>query len=126
MRVFKLKLFHKWAIKEGLTDDVLCQAIKEMASGLIDANLGGQVYKKRVSIRHRSKREGGRTIIAFKIEDKAFFIYGFAKNKRDNIEPHELNALKRLAKELLSYSDPKLSQAIEAGEIMEIPWNNQS
>ncbi len=91
-----------------------------MEMGLIDANLGGYVYKKRVGIRGRGKRGGVRTLIAFKIEEKAFFIYGFAKNKRDNIEDYELKALKRLAKELLSYSKQELSTAIEVGEMIEV------
>ncbi len=43
MRVFKLKLFHKWANKQGLTDDSLRKAIKEMEMDLIDVNLGGYV-----------------------------------------------------------------------------------
>ncbi len=120
MRIFKLKLFHKWAAKECLTDDLLRKAVQEMENGLIDANLGGQVYKKRVGIRGRGKRGGARTLIAFKVEEKAFFIYGFAKNKRDTIEGYELKALKRLAKELLSYNNQELSKAVEAGEMIEV------
>ncbi len=91
-----------------------------MEAGLIDANLGGQVYKKRVGIRGSGKSGGVRTLIAFKTGEKAFFIYGFAKNKRDNIENHELKALKRLAKELLSYRNRELSKAVEAGEMIEV------
>jgi hypothetical protein len=56
MKIFKLKLFHKWANKEGLTDDSLKKAVKEMEQGLIDADLGGHVYKKRVGIQGRGKR----------------------------------------------------------------------
>jgi len=61
MRIFKLKLFHKWADKEGLIDESLIKAIKEMEQGLIDADLGGHVYKKRVGIKGRGKRGGVRT-----------------------------------------------------------------
>lgn len=120
MRIFKLKLFHKWAFKEGLTEQSLQKAIKEMENGLIDADLGGNVYKKRVGIQGRGKRGGARTLIAFQIKENSFFMYGFAKNQRDNIESNELKALKRLAKELLSYSNEKLEQAMKAGEIIEV------
>jgi hypothetical protein len=120
VRTFKLKLFHKWANKERLTDKSLQQAIIEMENGLIDADLGSHVYKKRVGIHGRGKRGGVRTLIAFKVDEKAFFMYGFAKKQRDNIEDNELKALKRLAKELLGYNNKALEQAIEAGEIIEV------
>ncbi len=84
----------------------------EMESGLIDAKLGGNVYKKRIALRGRSRRGGARTIVAFKIEECAFFIYGFAKNERANIKQDELKALKAYAKELLSYSDKDLEKVL--------------
>jgi len=82
--------------------------------------LGGFVYKKRVSIHGRGKRSGARTLIAFKREDKAFFMYGFAKNQRDDIGDNELKALKRLAKEFFSYSENEIDQAIKTKEIIEV------
>lgn len=120
MRVFKLKLFHKWATKVGLTDKVLRQAISEIEQGLIEANLGGHVYKKRVALPQQGKRGGARVLIAFKIEDKAFFIYGFAKNKQDNISTQELKALKRLAQELIGYDNKKLATALQTGQLIEV------
>lgn len=36
--------------KTGLTDDALCAAVTEMAQGLIDADLGGHVVKKRIAL----------------------------------------------------------------------------
>ncbi|XOV78008.1 MAG: type II toxin-antitoxin system RelE/ParE family toxin [Aestuariibacter sp.] len=119
MHIYKSKLFHKWAGKEGLTDDALRIAVDEMEVGLIDAELGGHVYKKRAPIEGQGKSKGLRTILAFKIGNKAFFIYGFAKNERDNISSKELKALKRLAKELLGYSVEQLEQAVKAGSLIE-------
>ena len=58
--------------------------------------------KKRVALRQRGKSGGARTIIAFKLKSRAFFIYGFAKNKRANISTKELKALKLLATHLLN------------------------
>jgi hypothetical protein len=120
MSIFKTMDFAEWARDEGLTDEALHTAVQEMEQGLINANLGGNVYKKRVAIRGRGKSGGLRTIVAFKKEDKAFFIYGFAKNKRDNIKDTELKALKLLAKELFGYTDQALEKAIEAGQLIEV------
>jgi hypothetical protein len=85
MRIIKTKWFHKWADKEGLSDSLLGTAASEIKQGLVDAELGGQVYKKRIGIDGRGKRGGVRTVVAFKIDGIAFFMYGFAKNARDNI-----------------------------------------
>lgn len=120
MNIFKSKWFSKWAEKEGLTDNALQEAILEMKDGLNDGELGGNVYKKRAAIQGQGKRGGLRTIVAFKVGDKSFFIFGFAKNQRENISAKELKALKLMAKELLGYSNLQLNKAIKSGELIEV------
>lgn len=120
MQAFKVRVFARWASREGLGDDALASAVAEMERGLIDAKMGGQVVKKRVALPGRGKRGSTRTLIAFKEGEKAFFIYGFAKNERANVSNKELQALKMLAKELLNYSAPALAKATQAGELIEI------
>ena len=123
MRIFKNKAFTKWAEKEGLNDDALQIAVDEMERGLIDADLGGHVVKKRVAVGGRGKRGGVRTLLACKSGDKAFFMYGFAKNARANVSTDELKALKHLAKELMNYSDKTLTKAIQHGALIEVEDN---
>lgn len=120
MLIFKSRWFSKWAAKQGLTDHALIAAIAEMESGLIDADLGGFIFKKRASTNGQGKRAGIRTIVAFKSKDKAFFVYGFAKNSRANISTSELLALKKLALELFDYSPAQLHKAIISGSIIEV------
>lgn len=120
MRIFKTKLFSRWAGKEGLKDEALRTAVGELENGLVDADLGGYVYKKRVGLPGRGKRGGVRTLIAFHIEEKAFFLFGFAKNARANISDKELKALRLLASELLSYTDVALTKAVKAGELIKV------
>jgi hypothetical protein len=120
MRVFKSKWFQKWATSEGLDNEALLSAVEEMESGLIDARLGGHVVKKRVALPGRGKRGGSRTLVVYQQADKAFFVYGFAKNERVNISDKELKALKLLATELLGYTKPVLVKAIKAGELIEV------
>lgn len=124
MRVFKTRVFARWAAREGLGDDALIDAAEEMEGGLIDARLGGQVVKKRVALPGQGKRGGARTLVAFKAAEKAFFIYGFAKNERGNVSKKELQALRLLAKELLNYTAPALARATQAGELIEIEVND--
>ena len=119
MKIYKTKWFHRWAIKEDLTDAVLCSAIAELERGLVDA-LGGYVYKKRVALHGRGKRGGARTLIAFRRGASAFFIYGYPKNERANIRDDELRALRLLAGQLLGYNAQELARAIESGELIEV------
>ncbi|MBL1276423.1 MAG: type II toxin-antitoxin system RelE/ParE family toxin [Ectothiorhodospiraceae bacterium] len=123
MRIFKTRPFHRWAIDIKLADEALSSAVDEMERGLIDVNLGGHVYKKRVALKGRGKSGGVRTIIAYRIEDKAFFVYGFAKNARANISSDELKAFKKLANELLSHRDAVLDKAIKEGKFFEVITN---
>jgi len=124
MQAFKTKAFARWADGEGLGDEALAAAVAEMQQGLIDARLGGQVVKKRVALPGRGKRGSTRTLVAFRQGDKAFFVYGFAKNQRGNINDKELRALKLLAKELLNYPVASLARAMKAGELIEIEVND--
>ena len=120
MRIFKTKDFNKWTGKEGLSDESLKNAVTEIESGLVDANLGSNVYKKRVAIAGKGKSGGVRTLLAYKFGDKAFFMYGFAKNTRANINDDEKKALKLLAKIFIGYSAKELDKAVKAGALIEV------
>lgn len=48
-RILLLRTFARWKEKNGLSDWALAKAVAEMEQGLIDADLGGYVFKKRVA-----------------------------------------------------------------------------
>ncbi len=68
-----------------------------MEQGLYEADLGGDVYNKRVAIGNRGKRQGARTIVATKLNKHWFFIFGFKKSERGNINNVELANLPKIA-----------------------------
>ncbi|WP_180684172.1 type II toxin-antitoxin system RelE/ParE family toxin [Tepidicella baoligensis] len=119
-RVFKTRHFARWMRKTELTDAGLCQAVEEMAAGLIDADLGGGVVKKRVGLGNRGKRGGARTLIATNKGDRWFFVYGFEKNERANIDDEELEALRDLAADLLTLPARQLYDSVADGTLQEI------
>ena len=123
MHIYKNKAFHKWAAKEGVTESALRKAVDEMERGLIDADLGGHVVKKRVAVGGRGKSSGVRTLLAYRVGDKAFFVYGFAKNARANIKDDELKGLKVYAGVLLKYSDKEIAKAVKARVLIEVKNN---
>lgn len=97
MRVFKTKWFSRFASKEKLDDASLAEAIKRAEKGLIDAELGGNLIKVRIARKGQGRSSGYRTLIAFRKNKRAVFLFGFAKNERDNIEDDELTSLKEIA-----------------------------
>lgn len=106
--------------KLALSDKTLCEAVREMQNGLIDADLGGHVFKKRVPLSGRGKRGGARTLVATNTGTRWFFIYGFEKNERANISREELEALKELANDLLAISNAQLDEAVVNNSLEEI------
>lgn len=119
-RVYRTKTFSRWMKKSGLTDEALQEAITEMVQGLVDADLGGHVFKKRVALPGQGKRGSARTIVASRLADHWFFLYGFNKNERANIDKDELKMFQEVAKELLAYNDRQLAAALKTGELFEV------
>ena len=120
MRIFSTRAFNRLDVADELSDADLITAVAEMSDGLWDVSLGGQVYKKRVALAGRGKSGGARTLVAFKSDDRAFFMYGFSKNQRSNITTKEKKALKLMARELLGYKNKQLRLALKHGALIEI------
>ena len=106
--------------KTELRDAALCKAAAEMAQGLIDADLGSGVVKKRVALPGRGKSGSTRTLVATNKGSRWFFVFGFEKNERDNIQNDELEALQTLAADLLTLSGSQLDSQVEKGASQEI------
>jgi len=94
MRVFLNKWFEKFQKKEKISDKKIIQAVKEVENGIVDADYGHGVMKKRIARENEGKSGGYRTIILYKVDDKAFFVYGFPKKDKDNIDRKEEEVLK--------------------------------
>ena len=120
MSFYKTRSFARWVKREGLADRDLCDTVVEMQKGLIDARLGGGLIKKRVARSGHGKRGGYRVILASNLGDRWVFMFGFAKNERDNVDDDELRLMKPLASAFLEMDDRMLRQALTSGEILEI------
>ena len=97
-----------------------------MARGLIDADLGGGIVKKRVGLAGRGKRGGARTLVATNKGTRWFFVFGFEKNERANISDEELEALQDIAADLLARTARQLNEAIGDNSLQEICHDDQT
>jgi len=120
MRIFKTRGFSRFARKAGLGDPSLTESIARAGRGLLDADLGGGVIKQRIGRPSEGRSGGFRTIILFKLEVRAVFVYGFAKNERQNIGDDELRAFRDLAVVMLAYDEGEIATALENGALIEV------
>jgi hypothetical protein len=120
MTIYQTREFNRWARKQGLPNAALCKAATEMANGLYEADMGGNLLKKRIARPGQGKSGGFRTLVATNRGNLWFFVYGFAKNERSNIDQNEEAALKKLAAVLLTLKPTALSQALAAEELIEV------
>ena len=120
MRVFKNAWFGRFARKEKISADVLWEAVDRAERGLIDADLGGGVIKQRIARPGEGKSKGYRSIVIYRKEDKAFFVYGFPKSEISNIRDDEEEQFKKAAKFILALSDDQIRQLIEGGQFEEV------
>jgi len=122
MRVFKSKWFARFARKEGIDDERLCAAVRRAGSGNVDADYGAGVIKQRIARPNEGKSGGYRTIIFIQKGRRAFFVYGFAKNEKDNISKSDEEDFKELAKILFAVPEEDLDALKKSGKYSEIEY----
>jgi len=120
VRVFKNTWFTRFADKEGIADSELKEMVNHLEAGQAEANLGSGVYKVRVARSGEGKSGGYRVIVFFKSKERLFYVYGFAKSDRSNIDHKETKEYKALAKKYLNLSDEMIEKAIQLGKFIEI------
>ncbi len=120
MRVFKNAWFERFARKQKIQDGRLREAIRRAEQGLIDADLGGGVIKQRVARPGQGRSGGYRTLILYRQSQRAFFVYGFAKNQQTNVSDEEVGAFKKAAQHVLEMTDEQLSALIQNGKFSEV------
>jgi len=125
MNVFKRKDFSCWQAGEKLPDAILCKALREMENGLIDVDLGGFLYKKRVARPGSGKSGGYRTLLSARIGNRYVFLHGFPKSDVANITPDEKKALQYVGKVFLGLSSEDLMNAIQTGVLLEVCCDKQ-
>ena len=125
MRIFKGRDFAKFAAKNGLEDDQLCATVAAMERGLVDADLGGQVYKQRIARRGSGKSGGFRTILLLRWRSLAIYIHGYAKSDKANITFAEVAVYRAIAKNLL-VNETLLAGAIKGGQLIEVKCDGET
>ena len=65
-------------------------------------------------------------IVGYRVEDRAVFLLGFAKNERENIENDELLSLREIAQNWLSADTSRIQTELKLGNLQEIDHDEES
>lgn len=125
MRIFKTRMVAKFAKNEHISDSSLAKSIDDAEDGLIEADLGGGLIKQRIARKGQGKSGGFRMVIAYRIGDLAVFLYGFAKNQRDNIDPDELETLRETAADWFAANADQIAEALEKGTLQKVTHDDE-
>ncbi len=126
MRVFKTKVFSKFAKKESISDIALMEAVERAEKGLIDADLGGYVIKQRISREGQGRSSGYRVLIAARLKKRYIFLIGFAKNGKDNLSEDELKTTQEIAHSFIHAKLTQIDLAVKEGQLKEIQHAKKS
>jgi len=116
------------AISLGEADrlsDKLLDLVRPQERGLVAAQLGGGLIKLRVARSGSGKSGGYRTIIAYSAGRRAVFLFGSAKNQRDNLTPVQLADLKMVGRDLLALTEHQINEAVAASQLQEVRYDEE-
>ncbi|MCY4041049.1 MAG: type II toxin-antitoxin system RelE/ParE family toxin [Gammaproteobacteria bacterium] len=124
MRTFKTKPFVRFAGRKSISDRALCEAVERIENGLVDADLGGGIFKQRIARTGQGRSRGLRAVLVLRRGEYAFFVHGFAKNDRENLRAMEIKALRVLANELLQLDKVGLDAMLANKTISEVNYDD--
>ena len=120
MKLYKNAWFAKFARKEKINDQNLCDAITRTRRRLIDADLGGGLIKQRIARAGAGKSGGFRTLIFYRQGTRAVFVFGFAKSDQANLNADEIAMFRKAAKIVLALSQDQIDAEVKTGKLMEV------
>lgn len=94
----------------------MLEAIDRIDKKLSVVDLGSNIYKVRIS-KDKGKSSGFRTILIYKKDFRCLFMYGFAKNEKDNIPKNQLEDFRKYSKFFLNYSEENIKNILDDGII---------
>ncbi len=120
MKIYKTRVFARWAKKSAISRYSLLVTAKETEQGKIEAYYGCNLYKKRIANKARGKSASTRVLLCYEKNNRLFFLYGFEKSERENITLKEKKALQILTRDLMALSDHDINVRLDVGSLIEV------
>lgn len=120
LAVYMTRPFARFARRARITDADLWKAARLVNEGVIDADLGGGVIKQRIARSGEGKSGGSRSIILYKKDNRAVFVYGFEKKDKANIGQSDLISFRALAEDVLHCPDSTIAHRVTSGSLIPV------
>ncbi|MDW8845503.1 type II toxin-antitoxin system RelE/ParE family toxin [Erwinia sp. MMLR14_017] len=129
MDIFVTRVFERNLRKAGIEDSKLCKAAGEIVRGLFEADLGGNVFKKRIPLAS-GKSGGARSVVAFKAGNNLFFVNGWTKKSvagggHKEISDAALAGYRDAAAQFLAFTAQNIKDAIQKGLLREVKCDGE-
>ena len=126
MKILITRWFGKWLKKVNMEMGDLISSAKYLNDNPGSSiSLGSGLYKVRIRRKHKGKSGGYRTLLVFRKEKLALYVYGFSKNEKDDLEQDELKLFKKLSKDILSMNDQEIINQIQSGSFIDLEAKNE-
>jgi hypothetical protein len=120
MKTLMVKWVKRWSKKERVEDTQWLAAIADIEASSTTADLGGSLYKVRMSTKSKGKSGGYRVLIVYKKGNRAIILYVFEKADQSNLTAEETKAFKKLSSDYLVLKKSQLELLVERKELFEI------
>ena len=106
--------------KARIGDSALVGVVERAERGIVDADLGGGLVKLRVGRPNEDRRNGFRTIVAFRAGERAFFLAAYGKNELSAVGERTERDLRAKGRALQALSDGEIDELKVAGHLREV------
>ena len=116
LRVFAFKAFVRFVRRLHISDETIWRVVHAP----YDADLGGGLYKYRISRPGEGASGGGRVLIALRTGQRAVLMFAWEKKDMENIKPNELREYRELAKIYLGFTGLQMDELVKKKVVVEI------
>lgn len=120
MRVFKSNHFIRYARSQGLTDDELWHATTRAVHPDLDLCLGEGLFRQRIPRPATRHRLGYCSILTYRTSGCAVVLYGFPRNKPDELDAGEVMTFRALVDQFVRLGDDDIATLTAHGKFIEV------
>jgi len=126
VKILITRWFQKWLKRVNIEIGDLISSVAILNKNPESSvSLGSGLYKVRVKRKNKGKSGGYRTLLIFRKEKIALYVYGFSKSEKNNLEQDELKLFRKLSKDILSMNNHELNNQIITGSFINLEANNE-
>ena len=120
MQIYKTKQFARFAKNQNINDNTLIEAINRAQKGNINTDLKGGIIIQRIHRKGQGKREGYRTVIIFKQNEKSFFVGAYERKNKNRLDKNEIKQYQKIAAVIQKWKETDIAKAIKDGRIIKV------